>query len=94
MTAAISAANDALGAIKNGPLGDVTSELCWNCNAAAACSIDEARRKITAAMEDLRQALDSATATIEEKADRTGWRAPKKALPRAAGRGALGFADE
>ncbi len=85
LATALAAAQDALKQIKNGPLGDATSELCWTCNAAAACSVDDARKKIAAAMDDLRDALRSAAAGVEDPPPR------KRAF---LSRGALGFADE
>jgi hypothetical protein len=94
LAAALATANDALAAIKNGPLMDVTSDLCWNCNAAAACSIDDARKKIADAMEHLREAVatvvsSNATAQIPPGSPLT---IMQRRPP--AGRGAFGSADE
>jgi hypothetical protein len=94
LAAALATANDALAAIKNGPLMDVTSDLCWNCNAAAACSIDDARKKIADAMEHLREAVanvasSNATAQIRPEASPT-----IKQRKQFASRAALGSADE
>jgi hypothetical protein len=94
LAAALATANDALAAIKNGPLMDVTSDLCWNCNAAAACSIDDARKKIADAMEHLREAVATvvaSNATAQIPPDPQPTIMHRRQL---ASRGALGSADE